>query len=62
MFIAARTYNCLQHATRVLKILQLEDQFDGLVYCDYSHPEFCCKPEPEFFFDVRDEYYAAGLI
>ncbi|TDL29549.1 pyrimidine 5-nucleotidase [Rickenella mellea] len=37
------------HARRVLHILQLEDLFEGLVYCNYADPNFTCKPEPEFF-------------
>jgi len=37
------------HARRVLRILSLEDQIDGLVYCNYQQPNFLCKPEPEFY-------------
>jgi len=37
------------HAQRVLRILDLEDQIDGLVYCDYTLPNFVCKPDPEFY-------------
>jgi len=37
------------HANRVLKILNVQDQVEGLVYCDYEQPNFTCKPEPEFF-------------
>ncbi|KAF8165262.1 Haloacid dehalogenase-like hydrolase-domain-containing protein [Crassisporium funariophilum] len=37
------------HAERVLRILKLDDQVDGLVYCDYSIKDFVCKPEPEFY-------------
>ncbi|KAH8105898.1 pyrimidine 5-nucleotidase [Cristinia sonorae] len=37
------------HAQRVLGILGVEDQIEGLVYCDYSLPNFACKPEPEFY-------------
>jgi len=40
------------HARRVLQILQVEDQIEGLVYCDYSQPNFSCKPEPEFYHDA----------
>ena len=38
-----------QHAERVLRILDLEDQIDGLVYCNYNEPDFVCKPEPEYY-------------
>jgi len=37
------------HASRVLKILDLEDQIDGLVYCDYAQQDFSCKPELEYY-------------
>ncbi|KAF9008980.1 Haloacid dehalogenase-like hydrolase-domain-containing protein [Cyathus striatus] len=37
------------HAQRVLKILQIEDLIDGLVYCDYRIDNFVCKPEHEFY-------------
>ncbi|THH07074.1 hypothetical protein EW146_g9427 [Bondarzewia mesenterica] len=37
------------HAQRVLKILDLEDQIDGLIYCDYAEPNFTCKPEAEYY-------------
>jgi len=37
------------HAQRVLHLLNLEDQIDGLVYCDYTVPNFVCKPDPEFY-------------
>ncbi|KAI5893475.1 pyrimidine 5-nucleotidase [Schizophyllum commune H4-8] len=37
------------HAERVLRLLNLEDQIDGLVYCDYANREFSCKPEPEYY-------------
>ncbi|KAF8351376.1 Haloacid dehalogenase-like hydrolase-domain-containing protein, partial [Amanita rubescens] len=37
------------HAQRVLRILQLENLIDGLVYCDYEIKDFACKPEPEYY-------------
>ena len=36
----------------MLHILGVEDQIEGLIYCDYSDPNFCCKPEPEFYYAV----------
>jgi len=38
-----------KHAHRVLDILGVADQLEGLVYCDYASERFACKPEPEFF-------------
>jgi len=37
------------HATRVLRILELQDEIDGLVYCDYASADFACKPQKAFF-------------
>ena len=30
----------------------VEDQIEGLIYCDYSDANFCCKPEPDFYYAV----------
>ncbi|KAG8711460.1 hypothetical protein FRC08_015860 [Ceratobasidium sp. 394] len=38
-----------KHAQRVLKILQLEDLFEGMVFCDYGTQNFACKPERRFY-------------
>ncbi|KZT12504.1 pyrimidine 5-nucleotidase [Laetiporus sulphureus 93-53] len=43
------------HAQRVLRILGVEDQIEGLVYCDYANPEFSCKPEPEYFHNALQQ-------
>ncbi|KAF8759840.1 Haloacid dehalogenase-like hydrolase [Rhizoctonia solani] len=40
------------HAQRVLKILGLEDLFEGLVFCDYESKDFACKPERKFYDQV----------
>ncbi|WFD30598.1 suppressor of deletion of TFIIS [Malassezia sp. CBS 17886] len=37
------------HARRVLKLLHIEEFFDGVVFCDYTIPNFSCKPEHEFY-------------
>ncbi|TRM67724.1 pyrimidine 5-nucleotidase [Schizophyllum amplum] len=37
------------HAERVLRLLSLEDQIDGLVYCDYAQRDFSCKPEADYY-------------
>lgn len=52
----------IQHAQRVLRILGVEDQIEGLVYCDYSLPNFACKPEPEFFHNVSMLCEYAALL
>jgi pyrimidine and pyridine-specific 5'-nucleotidase len=50
------TQKTLQHAQRVLKILDLEDQIEGLVYCDYQQIGFTCKPEPDYYHNVSSSY------
>ncbi|CCF60336.1 hypothetical protein KAFR_0J02720 [Kazachstania africana CBS 2517] len=38
------------HALRCIRLLGLGDLFDGITYCDYSHPEeLICKPNPKAF-------------
>ncbi|KAG1755599.1 pyrimidine 5-nucleotidase [Suillus lakei] len=43
------------HARRVLKILDLEDQIEGLVYCDYQQIGFTCKPEPDYYHNAMKQ-------
>ncbi|GAA5913113.1 hypothetical protein JCM8208_000744 [Rhodotorula glutinis] len=40
------------HATRVLNLLGIADQFEGVISCDYGAGEFSCKPEAAFFNDA----------
>jgi len=37
------------HATRVLKILNVDDLIDGLVFCNYEDQNFSCKPERDYY-------------
>ena len=37
------------HAMRVLKLLELDQYIEGVIYCDYSQERFACKPEREFY-------------
>lgn len=37
------------HAVRVLGLLGLQDQFEGVVSCDYGATDFSCKPELDFY-------------
>lgn len=39
------TNSSITHATRTLKHLQLDDLFEGIVYCDYCEPDFPAKPD-----------------
>ena len=35
----------LPHARRVLRLLGVEEYFEGIIYCDYSEPNFPAKPD-----------------
>lgn len=37
------------HGERVVKLIGVDDLFDGLTYCDYYHQPLHCKPKPEAF-------------
>ncbi|KAN0131427.1 pyrimidine 5-nucleotidase [Lactarius tabidus] len=46
------------HAERVLQILGLRDQMEGVVFCDYRKEDVTCKPEPAFY---RQAMQQAGV-
>jgi pyrimidine and pyridine-specific 5'-nucleotidase len=37
------------HGRRVVKLLGIEDLFEGLTFCDYGQEEMICKPSPKMF-------------
>ncbi|PLB55797.1 pyrimidine 5'-nucleotidase [Aspergillus steynii IBT 23096] len=37
------------HAKRVVKLLQVDDMFEGVTYCDYSQTPLVCKPSQEMY-------------
>ncbi|KAJ4289181.1 putative suppressor of disruption of TFIIS [Kalmusia sp. IMI 367209] len=37
------------HGTRVVKLLGIDDLFEGMTYCDYGSDKFYCKPHAEMF-------------
>lgn len=39
----------INHARRVVRLLGVEDLFDGVTYCDYSRLPLVCKPSQEMF-------------
>jgi pyrimidine and pyridine-specific 5'-nucleotidase len=43
------------HAQRVVKILEIDDFFDGLTYCDYSSVPFLCKPQKAMYLKAMRE-------
>ncbi|KAF2747803.1 pyrimidine 5-nucleotidase [Sporormia fimetaria CBS 119925] len=39
----------VNHGKRVVKLLGVEDLFEGITYCDYASERFVCKPHREMF-------------
>jgi len=39
----------ITHGKRVVKLLQVEDLFEGLTFCDYGAMPFICKPQKEMY-------------
>lgn len=49
----------INHGKRVVKLLQIEDLFEGITYCDYGSKEFVCKPHKKMFAKAQKE---AGIL
>ncbi|CZR62261.1 probable pyrimidine 5`-nucleotidase [Phialocephala subalpina] len=43
------------HANRVVKLLGVEDMFEGLTFCDYAEEKMICKPHPEMYAKAMKE-------
>lgn len=39
----------VNHGKRVVKLLGIDDLFEGITFCDYSASKLVCKPQPEMF-------------
>jgi pyrimidine 5'-nucleotidase len=39
----------ITHGKRVVKLLKVDDLFEGMTYCDYAQAPFYCKPHVEMF-------------
>lgn len=39
----------VNHGKRVVKLLRVDDIFEGMTYCDYSAETLLCKPDPKMF-------------
>lgn len=37
------------HGKRVVRLLGIDDLFDGMTFCDYAQPKLLCKPYKEMF-------------
>lgn len=45
----------ITHGKRVIKLLEVEDQFEGITYCDYGSENFFCKPHKDMFVKAMRE-------
>ena len=45
----------INHGKRVVRLLGIDDMFEGITYCDYSAQKFLCKPSPDMFKKAMDE-------
>eukprot|EP00834_Sanchytrium_tribonematis_P007545 NODE_698_length_4656_cov_1.141321.p2 type:complete len:225 gc:universal NODE_698_length_4656_cov_1.141321:3549-4223(+) len=43
------------HCIRVLKLLNVSDCFSGITHCKYENPNFYCKPDVEYYYEVLKE-------
>jgi pyrimidine and pyridine-specific 5'-nucleotidase len=57
------------HGMRVIKLLGIDDLFEGITYCDYTQEKLVAKPEPRMFAkamkdagvaDVKDCYFVGA--
>ncbi|KAK4970485.1 putative suppressor of disruption of TFIIS [Elasticomyces elasticus] len=45
----------ITHGNRVVKLLKVEDLFEGITYCDYGAEKLLCKPHKEMFLKAEKE-------
>ena len=39
----------VSHGRKVVKLLGVDDLFEGITFCDYAAPKLLCKPAPDMF-------------
>lgn len=49
------------HAKRVVKLLGVDDLFEGLTYCDYRKTPLMCKPQPGMYMKAMKEAGVASF-
>lgn len=49
----------INHARKVVKLLGVEDLFEGITFCDYGAEKLLCKPDPAMFDKAMRE---AGVV
>lgn len=45
----------VNHGNRVVKLLGIDDLFEGITYCDYARMPLICKPEPAMYVKAMKE-------
>ena len=45
----------VNHGKRVVKLLGVDDLFDGLTFCNYAEVPFVCKPQPAMYHKAMHE-------
>ncbi|KAL3304210.1 pyrimidine 5'-nucleotidase [Colletotrichum asianum] len=53
MWLLTNAY--VNHAKRVVKLLRIDDLFDGLTFCDYGSQPLVCKPAKEMYLRAMKE-------
>lgn len=51
----------ITHGQRVVKLLGVDDLFEGITYCDYSNPPLVCKPSREMYDKAMKESGASEV-
>ncbi|KAI9711670.1 MAG: hypothetical protein M1812_007103 [Candelaria pacifica] len=49
----------ITHGKRVVRLLGVDDMFEGITYCDYGSEKMLCKPHAEMFAKAQAE---AGVV
>ncbi|KAL4941306.1 hypothetical protein BDV06DRAFT_194811 [Aspergillus oleicola] len=50
----------VSHGKRVVKLLQVDDLFEGITYCDYARPPLVCKPSQVMYDKAEEEAGASN--
>lgn len=51
----------INHGKRVVKLLGVEDLFEGITYCDYGCQPLICKPDVKMYEKAEQEAKAPGI-
>lgn len=51
----------INHAQRIIRLLGVEDMFEGITFCDYGKWPFVCKPHQEMYRKAEEEAGASSI-